>query len=89
MSFYNSRFIYFQTDTEGMDVVLNYADEYVLTPYVYPTSWLEENPIRQIISLLLITNLGGYALYFIFAALSYQFIFDKRLMKHPLILEVI
>lgn len=70
-----------------MDVVLNYADEFVLTPYVYPTSWAEDNPGRQIISLFIITNLGGYALYFIFAALSYQFIFDKRLMKHPLILE--
>ena len=71
-----------------MDVVLNYADKYVLTPYVYPASWSEDNPFRQIISLFLVTNIGGYVLYFISATLSYIFIFDKRLLKHPLILQV-
>ncbi|XP_071175480.1 lathosterol oxidase-like [Mytilus edulis] len=70
-----------------MDVVLSYADEYVLTPYVYSTSWPEDNPLRQILSLFLLTNIGGYVLYFIAATLSYWFLFDKRLLRHPLILK--
>ncbi|KAJ8316242.1 hypothetical protein KUTeg_006256 [Tegillarca granosa] len=67
-----------------MDIVLNYADHYVLTPYVYPAWLTEDAPIRQILSLLVILNLGGYFLYFLNAAASYYFIFDQRLMKHPL-----
>ncbi|KAH9509229.1 Lathosterol oxidase [Bulinus truncatus] len=70
-----------------MDVVLSYADHYFLTPYVYPSSWPENDPWRQIASLLLIANIGAYVLYFITATLSYLFIFDHRLMKHPQILE--
>lgn len=73
---------------QTMDVVLSYADEYVLTPYVYSTSWAEDNPLRQILSLFLVTNIGGYVLYFIAATLSYWFLFDKRLLSHPLILKV-
>ena len=71
-----------------MDIVLGYADEYVLTPYVYPSSWTEDDPIRQILSLLLVTNIGGYILYFMTATINYFLIFDSRLMKHPLFIKV-
>ncbi|BFZ13798.1 hypothetical protein BsWGS_16837 [Bradybaena similaris] len=70
-----------------MDVVLEYADYYILTPYVYPKTWKENDPWRQIASLLLVANIGGYILYFIVASLSYFLIFDRRLLKHPQALE--
>ncbi|XP_029029147.1 lathosterol oxidase-like [Betta splendens] len=70
-----------------MDLVLNVADFYVLTPYVYPTSWPEDGALRQIISLMVVTNLGAAVLYLGLGAISYYFIFDHDLMKHPQFLE--
>ncbi|XP_001380248.2 lathosterol oxidase isoform X1 [Monodelphis domestica] len=70
-----------------MDLVLNVADYYFFTPYVYPSTWPEDEIIRQSLSLLVVTNLGAYILYFLFATLSYYFIFDHSLKKHPLFLE--
>lgn len=71
-----------------MDLVLSAADRYVFTPYVYPATWPEDNFFRQTLSLLIVTNLGAYILYFVFATLSYYFIFDHSLMKHPQFLKV-
>lgn len=71
-----------------MDLVLNVADHYVLTPYVYPASWPEDGALRQIISLLVLTNLGAAVLYLGLGAISYFFIFDHNLKKHPHFLEV-
>jgi lathosterol oxidase len=70
-----------------MDLALEVADHYFFTPYVYPESWPESNIFRQFISLNLITDAGGAILYLVTASLSYLFIFDKRLLKHPQILE--
>ncbi|XP_005986182.1 lathosterol oxidase [Latimeria chalumnae] len=70
-----------------MDLILNVADYYVLTPYVYPVTWPEDDPLRQIISLLIVTNLGATAIYVLFGTFSYLFIFDHNLMKHPHFLE--
>ncbi|XP_005110921.1 lathosterol oxidase [Aplysia californica] len=70
-----------------MDLVLNVADHYAFTPYLYPETWKEDDPLRQIASLLIIANIGGYLLYFIVATFSYYTIFDHRLLKHPQILE--
>lgn len=78
--------MYFTDST--MDLVLNVADYYVLTPYVYPASWPEDWALRQIISLLVVTNLGAAVLYLGLGAISYYFIFDHTLMKHPHFLEV-
>lgn len=72
-----------------MDLILNAADYYFFTPYVYPTSWREDEPLRQIIGLLVITNISAALLYLGLGALSYYFIFDHTLMKHPQFLEVI
>ncbi|KAI9536041.1 Lathosterol oxidase [Dissostichus eleginoides] len=76
-----------QTQDLTMDLVLNVADHYVLTPYVFPASWPEEGALRQILSLLVLTNLGAAVLYLGLGAISYFFIFDHNLMKHPQFLE--
>ncbi|XP_046899265.1 lathosterol oxidase [Hypomesus transpacificus] len=70
-----------------MDLVLKVSDHYVLTPYVYPSSWPEDGALRQLISLLLVTNLGAAVLYLGLGGLSFFFIFDHKLMKHPQFLE--
>lgn len=41
------------------------------------------NIIRQTISLFLVTSLFGWLLYFIVAALSYHFVYDKSNFNHP------
>jgi lathosterol oxidase len=71
-----------------MDLVLDVVDHYVLTPYVYGTNWPTDDPLRQVLSLLLITNIGGYILYFLLATISFYTIFDQRLLQHPQILPV-
>ncbi|XP_062464825.1 lathosterol oxidase [Pezoporus occidentalis] len=70
-----------------MDLVLAAADQHILTPYVYPSGWPEGEPFRQLLSLFVITNLGALALYLLFGTLSYYFIFDHELKKHPQFLE--
>ncbi|KAG6002883.1 hypothetical protein E4U21_002705 [Claviceps maximensis] len=49
--------------------------------------WPRENVYRQIVSILIITQLGATLLYFLFSALSYYFIFDRRLEHHPRFLK--
>ncbi|XP_030281478.1 lathosterol oxidase-like isoform X2 [Sparus aurata] len=71
----------------AMDHVLNNADKYILTPYVYPASWPEDGALRQMISLWVLTNLGAELIYLGFGALSFYYVFDHKLMKHPLFLE--
>jgi len=70
-----------------MDVVLDFCDQYILDS-VYPTDMHRDNIPRQIISLLLIVNIGGFFIYMIPATLSYLLLFDKRHLNHPQILEV-
>ena len=66
-----------------MDLVLNFVDERFLTPYVYPKSWQEGNLFRQLLTLYVMTSVGGWLLYIITASLSYVFLFDKRYKLHP------
>ena len=66
-----------------MDLVLNFCDKHVLTPYVYPTSWAEDSIARQFLTLYFIAAVGGWLLYFCTAAIGYIFLFDKRYQKHP------
>jgi lathosterol oxidase len=49
--------------------------------------WDRDNIYRQSISILLITQFGASALYFIFSALSYYLVFDRRLEYHPRFLK--
>lgn len=72
-----------------MDIVLNIYDRWLLTPYVYPQhGWPEDSLVRQVISLTVLINTHAVILYFLLAGLSYMFLFDKRLMAHPLFLKV-
>ena len=70
-----------------MDLVLNLLDQYLFTPYVYPATWPENDLLRQVGSLFLVTNIAVLILYFCLASFSFFFVFDRTLMQHPLILE--
>uniref|UniRef100_A0A8C2P782 Uncharacterized protein n=1 Tax=Capra hircus TaxID=9925 RepID=A0A8C2P782_CAPHI len=78
---------YYTFQGAKMDLVLSIADYYVFTPYIYPATWPEDNIFRQAITLLIVTNLGALILYFFFATLSYYFVYDHLLMKHPQFLK--
>lgn len=66
-----------------MDLALDFLDYHLLTPYVYPTSWPEDNLFRQLLSLYCLTAVGGWLLYIGIATLSYFFLFDSRYKLHP------
>jgi lathosterol oxidase len=51
------------------------------------SQWSRDNIYRQIVSILLITQVGATSLYLIFSALSYYLIFDRRLEYHPRFLK--
>lgn len=71
-----------------MDIILYNADHYFFTPYVYPETWRPEEPLRQLINLYVVTNIGGALLYLSCATISFYLLFDHQLMKHPLFLKV-
>lgn len=69
-----------------MDLVLEFFDRYLLTPYVYP-AWVKENDWRrQTLSIYMIVLISGIFVYFLVSGFSYYFVFDHRLMKHRLFL---
>lgn len=70
-----------------MDLVLDACDHYFFTPYVYPAGLESHDWRRQLLSLYLITTIGGYVMYTTMALFSYCFIFDKSLMQHPKFLK--
>jgi Delta7-sterol 5-desaturase len=59
------------------------------TSHLYKTTsaWTRDYFPRQIISLSVITLIGINALYFFFASLSYFFIFNHNMMRHPRFLK--
>ena len=70
-----------------MDLVLDVLDTSIFTPYVYPSCWSEDNIFRQFVSLYLILLIGGILSYLGAATLSYYFLFEHELKKHPLYLK--
>lgn len=72
----------------AMDHVLSTADSYIFTPYVYPASWPADGALRQILSLWVVTTLGAELIYLGFGALSFYYVFDHKLMKHPHFIKV-
>ena len=70
-----------------MDLVLDAYDRFVLTPYLYPASFESTDWRRQLLSLVLITTISGYVIYFSCSTFSYFFIFDRSLMKYPKFLK--
>jgi hypothetical protein len=71
-----------------MDLVLRICDDYFLDKI-----WSRLIPLprecipRQLISLCVITLIGIHVLYFLFAWISYKFIFNHEMMKHPRFLQ--
>ncbi|KAL7626264.1 c-5 sterol desaturase [Parahypoxylon ruwenzoriense] len=51
--------------------------------YAYMSAWDRDNVYRQAITLFMVTWIFGFILYFVFATLSYIFVFDKQAMQHP------
>ena len=51
------------------------------------SAWPRTYIPRQLLSLSIITLIGIHVLYFLFAALSYYFIFNHEMMKHPRFLK--
>lgn len=68
-----------------MDYILEAADNAVFDS-LYPSSMPRDDIWRQTLSLFIITNVGGALLYLTLTTFSYFFIFDHRMLKHPLIL---
>ncbi|KAI0833274.1 hypothetical protein BC628DRAFT_1414101 [Trametes gibbosa] len=66
-------------------------DELLTSPFVssetIASAWPRDYLPRQALSLLTITFVGIHILYFLFAGLSYQYIFDHEMMKHPRFLK--
>lgn len=51
------------------------------------SAWPRDYLVRQLLSVTTLTMIGIVALYAIFATLSYYFIFDHRMMRHPRFLK--
>lgn len=63
------------------------SSSYSSLPATVASQWPRDNIYRQSISILAITQLGATSLYLFFSALSYYFIFDRRLEYHPRFLQ--
>ncbi|KAF7332021.1 Fatty acid hydroxylase [Mycena kentingensis (nom. inval.)] len=59
----------------------------VLTPPLYASAWPRDYLPRQILSLSVLTLVGIHLLYFLIAGLSYKFIFNHEMRKHPRFLK--
>jgi lathosterol oxidase len=53
------------------------------TSIVPQSAWPRDHIPRQLLSLSIITLIATYLTYFIFAGLSFQFIFNHEMMQHP------
>ncbi|KAF2176259.1 hypothetical protein K469DRAFT_678885 [Zopfia rhizophila CBS 207.26] len=51
--------------------------------YAYMSQWARDDWRRQFLSLYMITWVFGLVIYYIFATLSYIFVFDKATFNHP------
>jgi Delta7-sterol 5-desaturase len=59
-------------------------DPSTLTPV---SAWPRDYIPRQVLSLSVVTLIGIFCLYFLFAGLSYQYIFNHDMMNHPRFLK--
>ncbi|KIK10176.1 hypothetical protein K443DRAFT_670803 [Laccaria amethystina LaAM-08-1] len=61
----------------------------ITSPYTLPqiSAWPREYIPRQLATLTFITLIGIHVLYFLFAWVSYQFIFNHDMMRHPRFLK--
>ena len=78
------------TQTPSQKYVYEAASKYInLEPsqWAYASALPRDNMYRQAFSLYLITWIFGMVLYFVFATLSYVFVFDKTTFQHPKFLK--
>lgn len=68
------------TDYPSQSILTANASAIVLQPQ---SAWPRESVPRQLLSLTVVTLIGIHSIYFTFAALSFQFIFNHELMRHP------
>jgi len=67
-----------------MDLLLPYLDQYLMdSVYTQTTGWARDDWRRQLIGIYLILVVSGWILYLSTAGLSWLFLFDKRIRKHP------
>ncbi|KAJ7466502.1 fatty acid hydroxylase [Mycena latifolia] len=66
---------------------LDNASDYALSELVQTSAWPRDYIPRQVLSLSIITLIGIHLLYFIFAGLSYYFIFNHAMRRHPRFLK--
>jgi Delta7-sterol 5-desaturase len=73
-----------------------WADVFSFLPYSLPPAFTSSPPIsawsrdyvpRQLLSLTFLTLVGIHVLYFLFAGISYKYIFDHNMMRHPRFLK--
>jgi Delta7-sterol 5-desaturase len=57
------------------------------TPSPLISAWPRDYVPRQLLSLILLTLVGIHVLYFLFAGVSYKYIFDHNMMRHPRFLK--
>ncbi|GAA95332.1 uncharacterized protein L969DRAFT_84926 [Mixia osmundae IAM 14324] len=65
----------------------SYYDQAVSRSSFYESAWPRDDWRRQYISLYAMVLVSIFTLYFIVAGLSYRYVFDKRMMKHPRFLK--
>ncbi|KAG1747168.1 C5-sterol desaturase [Suillus paluster] len=66
---------------------LSTSANFTSVPYFSQSAWPRDYIPRQIISLSVITFIGIHCLYFLFAWLSYRYIFNHDMMRHPRFLD--
>ena len=66
----------------------DFASLYTNAPSIQQISaWPRDYIPRQILSISVLTLIGIHVLYFLFAGLSYQYIFNHEMMRHPRFLK--
>jgi lathosterol oxidase len=82
-----------QNVTNKMDIILQAADSLILNDIYHEFSFvsgvvlLENDIIRQCVSLWAIAALGATVLYFTLATASFYILYDHENMKHPKFLK--
>ncbi|KAK9419576.1 hypothetical protein SUNI508_07312 [Seiridium unicorne] len=80
-------YAYFHPATLAPGAIANSTSPFDTAAVPPVSAWPRDNIIRQSISIMVITQLGASMLYWFFSALSYYFIFDRRLEYHPRFLK--
>eukprot|EP01090_Pellita_catalonica_P000022 TRINITY_DN10017_c0_g1_i3.p1 TRINITY_DN10017_c0_g1~~TRINITY_DN10017_c0_g1_i3.p1 ORF type:complete len:259 (-),score=1.81 TRINITY_DN10017_c0_g1_i3:18-794(-) len=72
-----------------MEVPLHYLDKYLLEPVLYKHFSCTQIPslARDSFGIWFILSVGGFLMYFVFAALNYIFLYDKIQETHPRFLK--